>query len=273
MYRFTEIFKSLWRWLISQPTFLLVVHTATNPTLSGASAPHFKWADYFNFTVGNLATGETGRLIAALLQAQALGFRHCRLLLPVPYHCFSGLSGTIKADYFSSLTTIPEVQHLLDNLDAYCRVFKLNPKKVKRFLAKSHIDTWDKGTTDVRQINTAGECLRAVAYAVAHGFGTVITVSTGTQHAARALQTMFLAAKGKGLFVLGCCAEAEVTGLEGQMSAIADPPHLPDAPFAVANPAYQLHKLLPLFFRLGTRERWEAFTADLVALMRRYNLI
>ena len=69
-----------------QDKILLVVHTATNPTLPGASPPHFAWPDYFNFTIGNLATGEAGRLIAAIQQAIFLGTRRCRLFLPVPYH-------------------------------------------------------------------------------------------------------------------------------------------------------------------------------------------
>ena len=177
-----------------------------------------------------------------------------------------------KQFFFATLLAAPEAAHLLDHLDAYCGTLNLDPVVVKEILANAHIDTWDNGTTEVRLINTAGECARAVAYAKANGFGMIIPVSTGMQHAARALQTMFLAAKPHGIFVPGCAA-AEVPGLEGQVSAIADPPHLPDAPFAVAKPEHQLHRLLPKLFGLRTRERWEAFTADLVALMQRYKLI
>ena len=255
-----------------ETVILLVVHTATNPTLPGASPPRFAWPDYFNFTVGNLATGEAGRLITALQHACFVSSNLFKLYLPVPYHCFSGLAGAAKAEYFRMLKEIPEVQHLLDHLAEYCKTFDLDPATVKQLLFDAHYDTWDDGTTPVANINTAGECKRAVAFAKTNGFGMIIPVTTGAQHAARALQTMFLAAKPHGIYVPGCAA-AEVPGLEGQVSAIADPPHLPDAPFAVANPAHQLHRLLPKLFGLRTRELWKAFTADLVALMKRYNLL
>lgn len=243
---------------------LLAVHTATNPTLPGAPAPHFPWPPYFNFTVGNRTTGETGRLIAALrhvavtvkLLEKTLGIKIVasnlfQLFLPVPYHCFSGLAGPAKAEYFRMLSTIPEVQHLLDHLAEYCNVFDLDPEMVKDLLANAHLDPWDNGTTEVKLITTAGECLRAVAYAVAHGFSTVISVSTGAQHAARALQTMFLAAKGTGLFVLGCCAEAEVHGLKGRQTACFDPTHLPGTIIDFANRTHCLDVLLPMLFSLG----------------------
>jgi len=254
-----------------ETVILLVVHTATNPTLPGAAAPYFTPDDYFNFTVGNLATGEAGRLITALQHACRISSNICQLFLPVPYHCFSGMNDLTKQFFFATLSAAPEAAYLLHHLDAYCETFDLDPATVKDLLANAHIDTWDDGTTEVRLINTAGECARAVAYAKANDFGMIIPVSTGTQHAARALQTMFLAAKGTGIYVPGC-AEAEVPGLEGQVSVIVDPPHLPDAPFAVANPAHQLHRLLPKLFGLRTRENWEAFTAELVALMQRYKL-
>jgi hypothetical protein len=171
-----------------ETVILLVVHTATNPTLPGASLPHFTWLDYFNFTVGNLATREAGRLITALQHACRISSNICQLFLPVPYHCFSRMNDPTKQYFFAKLSAAPEAAHLLHHLDAYCETFDLDPATVKDLLANAHIDKWDDGTTEVKLINTPGECARAMAYANANGFGMIIPVSTGTQHAARALR-------------------------------------------------------------------------------------
>lgn len=191
---------------------LILVHTATmNPGQTREG--------WLKTMVGDPDTGQAGRLIRALQMAQMLP--DCQLYIPVAPQQLDLARSTDR--WFPD-----ELEVCLKAVIHHAKLFRLDCDVAPKMLGKAHVDRW----VDVpaSQINTAGEAQRAVAFAKFHGFDMLCPVSTGYGHAARAVQTVFAAAMQQGIAVWGC-ADTPFEGLDGELAAIVDPPHVADAPF------------------------------------------
>ncbi|HEX2859175.1 MAG TPA: hypothetical protein VHP58_03140 [Alphaproteobacteria bacterium] len=208
---------------------LILVHTAImNPGQTREG--------WLKTMVGDPLTGQAGRIIRALQMGTML--TGCGLYIPVAPQ---------QLDPAKSTDRLPEeFTEALKLVSREWQAFGLDREQALELLGTAHVDWWEGVPSS--QINTAGEARRAIEHAKLYGFNMLCPVSTGYGHAARAVQTVFAAAAKEGLAVWGC-ADTPFEGLDGQLAAIVDPPHVADAPFLREAGETQPHELVTDIFK------------------------